>query len=280
MQTWNDLASIDEEKNNLLILDGNNLAYRWIGRHNYDNFTEDYISTIKSLAGSYHAKRIIVAFDFGKSYYRVELLDTYKAGRKKPTTPEETQKYDDFFKCLNETIEELPMESYKFRGVEADDIIAYLTTHLAENYEHIWIVSSDTDLHQLITENVSIFNLYSRKEITEDSLLEDKGLSPSEVLLAKIIAGDSGDNITGVEGIGAKRSADLARKYKDLPGLIAARPIKGTAKYIKNLNASDTTKMLVLNNKLINLHKYHETAITAGKNGEEYLEELSRALRL
>ena len=34
---WNDLAAVQAqlgEKNNLLIIDGNNLAYRWIQRRN------------------------------------------------------------------------------------------------------------------------------------------------------------------------------------------------------------------------------------------------------
>ena len=49
---WNDLAAVQDqlgEKNNLLIIDGNNLAYRWIQRRNYNHFEEDYIRTIESL---------------------------------------------------------------------------------------------------------------------------------------------------------------------------------------------------------------------------------------
>lgn len=278
MQSWNDLASLEprEDSNNLLILDGNNLAYRWIGRKNYDDYSEDFILTIKSLAKSYNAIRVIVAFDFGKSYYRKELLEKYKDNRKKPETEEESKKYDDFFGCLNDTIDLLPMEYYKMRGVEADDIIAYLTTHLTMKYDHIWVVSSDKDLHQLINDSVSIFNLYSRKEITVDSLLEDRGLSPDEMLLAKIIAGDKGDNIDGVAGIGDKRSADLAREYKDLATLMLALPIKKKAKFIQNLNKSKD--ILKINSKLINLKKYHETAILAGKEGEKYMEELNAAI--
>ena len=45
---WNDLAAVQNqlgEKNNLIIIDGNNLAYRWIQRRNYNHFEEDYIRT-------------------------------------------------------------------------------------------------------------------------------------------------------------------------------------------------------------------------------------------
>jgi len=205
----------------------------------------------------------------------MRILPDYKDNRKKPTTDEEIQKYEDFFNCLNETIDELPMEYYKLRGVEADDIITFLTENISSNYSHTWIVSSDTDLHQLIAEDISIFNLYSRKEVTLDSLLEDKGLTPDEILLAKIIAGDKSDNIKGVEGIGDKRSTDLAREHKELTALILALPINKKAKFIQNLNKSKN--ILLLNNKLINLKKYHKIAILAGKDGDKNMEELNAA---
>ena len=78
---WNDLAAVQNqlgEKNNLLIVDGNNLAYRWIQRRNYNHFEEDYVRTIESLGNSYKAERIIVCFDFGKSYYLMNISDDYK----------------------------------------------------------------------------------------------------------------------------------------------------------------------------------------------------------
>ena len=106
---WNDLAEMQEDYsngNNLLLVDGNNLAYRWIQRRNYDSFTEDYVKTIESLGKSYSAGRIIVCFDFGKSYFRSDMSDDYKSTRKKPKEPEEIAKYEAFFDCLNATYED------------------------------------------------------------------------------------------------------------------------------------------------------------------------------
>jgi len=270
LQSWNDLAELDEyvPENNLLLIDGNNLAYRFLNRQNHDNYGEEYIRTVKSLGKSYKAKRIIVCFDFGKSYYRIELHDKYKGTRKKPTEPEEIEKFERFFGCLNDLIDnDFPLEYYKMRGVEADDLITFFTMKEQKKYEHIWIVSSDKDLYQLLDEDISIFNLYSRREITIDTLLEDRGITPDEFLLAKIIAGDSSDNIIGIEGIGDKRSADLARTHINLTKLMLALPIKKSSKYIKNLNAGK--KQLALNEKLINLKKYNKEAVKAGKNGNE-----------
>lgn len=270
LQSWDDLADLDnyEKQNNLLLIDGNNMAYRWMNRRNYNSFGTDYVDTVKSLGKSYKAARIIVAFDFGKSYYRLEELPTYKANRTKPSDPEKARQYDEFFECLNETIDNLPIEYYKFRGVEADDIIAFFVEETKEYYDHIWVISSDKDLYQLVSDNVSIFNLYGRKEITEDYLLETHGVTPDEYLLAKIIQGDKGDNIDGIEGIGEKRGLALARDYQTLDNLIKALPINKTSKYIKNLNSG--ISILTLNEKLIGLKKYYEKAIKAGKFGDEF----------
>lgn len=277
-KSWNDLADLQEPDysnyNNLLIVDANNLSYRWLQRPNYDSFGADFIRTIQSLSKSYEAARTIVCFDFGKSYYRMDMHEEYKGTRKKPQEEEEIKKYEAFFAVLNDLPDQLDEEVLKFRGVEADDILAWITQNVSDKYDHTWIVSSDKDLIQLVDENVSIFNIFGRKEVTKQSLHEDLGLVPSEFMLSRIIEGDKSDNIIGIEGIGPKRAQTLAKEYKTLPNLLEALPIKGRAKYIQNLNAGVET--LIRNEKLINLKKYCEDAIVSGKEGEKPLAELNR----
>jgi len=276
-KSWNDLADLQEPDysnyNNLLIIDANNLSYRWLQRPNYDSFGADFIRTIQSLSKSYEAARTIVCFDFGKSYYRMDMHEEYKGTRKKPQEEEEIKKYEAFFAVLNDLPEQLDEEVLKFRGVEADDILAWITQNVSDRYDHTWIVSSDKDLIQLVDDNVSIFNIFGRKEVTKQSLMNDLEIEPSEFMLSRIIEGDKSDNIIGIEGIGPKRAQTLAKEYKTLPNLLEALPIKGRAKYIQNLNAGVET--LVRNEKLINLKKYCEDAIIAGKEGDKPLETLS-----
>ena len=76
-KAWNDLVEVENASaaaTNLLLVDANNLAFRWLQRKNVDNFTEDFIRTVESLSKSYQAQRTIVCFDFGRSYYRNDLL--------------------------------------------------------------------------------------------------------------------------------------------------------------------------------------------------------------
>ena len=272
-KSWNDLAELENEQysegNNLLLVDSNNLSYRYIRRSNYDSYDNDFVRTVQSLAKSYDARRTITCFDFGKSYYRMEMFEQYKGNRTEELSEEEQEKKHKFFAVLNMLPERLPNESVKIRGVEADDTIAYLVERFKDEYEHIWIISSDKDLIQLVDDNVSIFNIFSRKEITKESLQESLEISPSEFMLSRIIEGDKGDNIIGIEGIGPKRAQALAREYKTLDKLLKALPIKGRAKYIQNLNAGAST--LINNEKLINLKRYNNEALLAAKDGEEAL---------
>lgn len=276
-KSWNDLADLQEPDystyNNLLIIDANNLSYRWLQRPNYASFGADFIRTIQSLAKSYEAARTIVCFDFGKSYYRMNMHEEYKGTRKKPQEEEEIKKYEDFFAVLNSLPEELDEEVLKFRGVEADDVLAWITQNVSDRYDHTWVVSSDRDLYQLVDENISIFNIFGRKEVTLQTLTEDFDVTPSEYMLSRIIEGDKSDNILGIEGIGPKRAQALAREHKTLDKLLDALPIKGRSKYIQNLNAGHD--QLVRNEKLINLKKYCVDAITAGKYGDEPIEKLT-----
>ena len=272
-KSWNDLADLQQPDyssyNNLLIVDANNLSYRWLQRPNYNSFGADFIRTIQSLSKSYEAARTIVCFDFGKSYYRMDMHEEYKGTRKKPQDEEEAKKYEDFFAVLNSLPDELDEEVLKFRGVEADDILAFITQNVSDRYDHTWIISSDRDLYQLIDHNVSIFNIFGRKEVTKESLMEDYGTTPYEYMLSRIIEGDKSDNILGIEGIGPKRAQGLAKDHKEFNKLLESLPIKGRSKYIQNLNAG--RDILLRNEKLINLKKYCEDAILSGKEGEEYL---------
>ena len=283
MITWkeavSDLDELETDKivlsneNNVMLCDGNNIAYRYLKRHNFNNFGEDYERTITSLAKSYGAKKVIVVFDFGKSVYRKTLHPEYKANRKQPKNQTEQEHYDQFFDCLNKVANDLPFEVIKHRGVEGDDIIAYLALGLKDKYDNVWIISSDKDLYQLLSPNVKIFNMFSRTEIDEQYVFDNfDGINPLQFQIFRIISGDDGDNIKGIEGIGKKRGPEIAKNYKDFAEFIAAIPLKGKQKYVQNLNVG--RDMLLLNEKLINLLDHHKTAIESVENGQELLKRL------
>jgi 5'-3' exonuclease len=78
-------AQYIEEGNNLLLVDGLNLAFRWKARNNFPNeynFSSRYASTVQSFANSYNASHIVVLGDMG-SFRRKSVYPEYKAKEKK-----------------------------------------------------------------------------------------------------------------------------------------------------------------------------------------------------
>jgi 5'-3' exonuclease len=122
-------------------------------------------------------------------------------------------------------------------------------------------------IQQLLSDKISIFNIFSKKEIDIAYFLETYNLKPEEYLFSRILEGDKSDNILGVEGIGPKRAQQLAKEYKTLDNLINSLPLKGKAKYINNLNASK--EKLLTNERLISLKKYNQKVIDCAKDGKE-----------
>ena len=115
----------DPVGNNILIVDSLNLAFRYKHTKRRD-FAEDYYRTVKSLAKSYAADRIILACDWGKSRYRKAIYPDYKADREAKIaqqTEEEKIEFQEFFEDFEKAIDYCK-DSFvilKYEGVEADD---------------------------------------------------------------------------------------------------------------------------------------------------------------
>lgn len=250
---------VDLDCKNLMLVDSLNMAFRWkkqgVGWHT------SLCSTISSLAGSYAAMDTIVLGD-GGSVYRKGLFPEYKGNRNKgDQTAEEKQEWTDFFGeyelALAHTISTYPI--MKFKGVEADDLIAYLCAKLRKRYKHIWIISSDRDLDLLVNEDVSRFSLFSKKEFTINTFEEHYGYPLDKHLDVKILNGDSGDNISGIPGVGPKRAVTILNKYGPTAwDVMDSIPLPGSAKYIQELNKFEGFE---LNYELMDLETYCEQAI-------------------
>jgi len=230
----------EPEGNNILIVDSLNLAFRY--KHiKRNDFAEDYYKTVKSLAKSYGAARIILACDWGKSTYRKELYPEYKADREVKVaqqTEQEKQEFQDFFQGYEQAME-FCKDSFtilKYQGVEADDIAAYLTHYVfKDDIEHIWLISSDKDWDLLLMLNVHRFSYVTRKEYTLDNWSEHYEYNHDMLLGVKVLVGGK-DNVTGIPGVGPKRAHTLLKQYENIFDLYSNLPIPGKSVYIKNTN--------------------------------------------
>jgi 5'-3' exonuclease len=260
---------------NLLLVDGLNLAFRWkhIGA---TEFSEEYARTVNSLAKSYKCGTIIIASDYGASSFRKALFPDYKGNREElraQQTEEEQQAFYDFLEGYNRAIEEINYPIFKYKNVEADDIIAFIVKNRELfGFDNIWIVSSDKDLDLLINEHVSRFSYVTRKETTESTWHEHYDIDPDEYVTYKCLLGDSGDNIPGVAGVGPKRAVQLINEYGNIFDIIDVLPINSKYKHIQNLNKFE--EQLLLNIQLVDLISYCEDAL-GEENCKDIIERLT-----
>jgi len=245
---------------NLLIVDGLNVAFRW-KHQNILDFKYDYIRTIESLAKSYKAGTIIVCADGGSSY-RKEIYPEYKANRKErfaDQTEQEAKEFEMFMAEFQDTLtlikEKYPV--FHFRGVEADDIAAYITKNF--DFDDCWLISSDKDWDLLINDRVSRFSTVTRKETTVHNWDEHYDFDIEDYITFKCLTGDKGDNVPGIPGVGPKRAVQLMEQYGDVFDIYNACPIDGKYKYIESLN--ENAEQLLINVELMDLITYSEEAI-------------------
>lgn len=260
---------------NILVVDALNLAFRY-KHQNRLNFRDDYKKTVHSLAKSYQASNIILACDWGKSSYRKEIYPEYKADREKKVaeqTEDEKQAFLDFFEEFEKTLDYCS-DSFtllRYKGVEADDIAAYLTHYYLKDYgDDIWLVSSDKDWDLLLKTNVHRFSYVTRKEYSIFNWQEHYSYPFKKALDIKVLVGGK-DNVLGIPGIGEKRALKLLEEYDNVWNIYINAPIPGKAVYINNLN--NNLERILLNMYLIDKITYCEEAI-----GEQNIADIKEKL--
>ncbi len=257
---------VNENANCTLIVDALNLAFRWKHQGRSD-FRYEYQRTVESLAKSYDCKKIIIAADWGSSTYRKNISPDYKQNRKDKyaeQSEEEKIAFEEFFEEYEATLELLAEDhtTFRFKGVEADDIAAHLVKE-KETYglEYIWLVSSDRDWDLLVQENVGRFSYVTRKEVTLENWSQHYEVTPEQYISMKCLTGDKGDNVAGIPGIGPKRAVSLIRDYGDALSIYDALPLNSGYKHIQALNASGD--LILQNYELMDLITYCDDAIGA-----------------
>jgi len=137
--------------------------------------------------------------------------------RQKSVKPEKLSEKEIFHKqrkALQEYLEELYTRQVMCDKIEGDDLIAYYCLKKKPN-DRIYIVSGDRDITQVIDEYVCMYIPVLKKFITVDNHIKELGYHHKNVLLKKMICGDSSDNIKGIKGIGEKTLFDLMPEMRE-----------------------------------------------------------------
>jgi 5'-3' exonuclease len=269
--------------NGLLAVDLLNVAFRYQRRNNYD-FAADLMRTLTSLAKSYECSKVLLISDLKYSKYRRELYPEYKQNRKAryaKQTEEEQQQAALFFEAYEKAVETIKTRFplIRLENVEADDVAAYVVQEFSDEFDHTWLISSDSDWDLLLSDKVSRFSLVTRKEYRLDNFYEEHACEdPSQYLCLKVLAGDTKDGISGIKDIGPGRAYKLLREYGTAVDLLGHLPLEGKLKTTINLNEAGP-EIIIRNYLLLDLVSYCEDAITApGHSLEELRETLCQQL--
>lgn len=218
------------EKKKLVLIDGNSVAYRaFFALHSqlermknknglHTNALYGFHNMIDNVLTKEKPTHILVAFDAGNTTFRHSYFEAYKAGRSK--TPGE---FSEQMPYLRDLLDGFGIKHYELKNFEADDIIGTLATQVDPTIYDVVVISGDRDLTQLAKENVrvdiTVKGVSELKGHTIETIQEEMGISPLQIIDMKGLAGDASDNIPGVTKIGEKTALKLLKEYGSVEGI-------------------------------------------------------------
>ncbi len=106
-------------------------------------------------------------------------------------------------------------------GFEADDVIGTLAHKAAGEGYSVFVVSSDKDMMQLVSDRICVLNPPKDNLICDAAKVEEiLGVPPQKVVDVMALRGDSIDNIPGAPGIGDKGSVELIQRFGSVEGAL------------------------------------------------------------
>ena len=157
---------------------------------------------------------LLVVFDASGKTFRNDIYPEYKANRSE--APEDLIPQ---FPVIRKATSAFNVPFVELLGYEADDLIASYAEEAQKHNMKVTIVSSDKDLMQLVSDNVSMLDTMKGRLFKKEDVFDKFGVYPEKVIDVQSLAGDSVDNIPGIPGIGIKTAALLINEYGDLDGL-------------------------------------------------------------
>lgn len=206
---------------------------------------------------------------------KIKSMQNFFYKQKDPIKLAERKKHKDLFywqrDIIMECLEELFIRQCLCEQTEADDFIGYYCTHKKPN-ERIVIMSNDRDLTQLISDDIIVYVQSMKKFINTKNHTDIMGYNYQNVLLKKMICGDSSDNIKGIKGVGEKtlfdnfeeirtRKIELeevvsrARQINEERKLNKKKPLKWAENIVNRVTDGVQGDMIYeINRKIIDLH--------------------------
>lgn len=170
---------------------------------------------------------VVFTFDHGRSDFRRQIRASYKANRNGSSSSEYVSTLVPQFKLFTEFLDIIGIPHLRYKGVEADDLIASIV-HKAYPFPTM-IVSADHDILQLVSETVTVFrNSIGKSPETifdRQAVVNKYGLAPEHLPTMWALQGDKGDNIIGIPKVGPVTAAKMVKEWgTDLDEIIKNDP--------------------------------------------------------
>ena len=206
-----------------LLIDGNNLMM--IGFHGVKDFFNKgehvggiwhFLNTIRKFLTEYNYNKVIVFWDGERSVSQRKLLyPKYKLNRRGNNDEVKEESFERKRQRVKQYLEEMFVRQVEFDDSEADDLIAYYCK--ISKGEDKTIFSSDRDLTQLITDDVSIYSPNTKRYYKKGDKIKmyEIEIPHYNVKSFKILSGDKSDNIDGIYYLGEKTFVKLFPEILD-----------------------------------------------------------------
>jgi 5'-3' exonuclease len=184
------------------------------------NAVRGFMDTLARIVAERRPRRLAVATDEDwRPDWRVELIPSYKEHRTAEPVPPDL---DPQMPVIMECLAAIGVDVVGVDGYEAEDVIASLVAQCEPTIE---ILSGDRDLFTLIRGR-EIVVLYPEKtglSVVDEAEVERRYSIPGRAYADfAILRGDPSDGLPGVAGIGAKKAADLVRRYGSVAAMLEA----------------------------------------------------------
>lgn len=183
----------------------------------YTNAVYGFLNILLKLKEISQPDAIGVAFDVHAPTFRHKKYDEYKAGRH--AMPDELRMQ---MPILKDILKSLGIKTVECEGWEADDILGTLAQACRSAGNECFIATGDRDSLQLAHGGVKVLLAHTKsgRPVTdiydENTVMEEYGVTPAELIQVKALQGDSSDNIPGVAGVGTKTALDLIQRFHNI----------------------------------------------------------------
>ncbi len=250
-----------------------------------------FVNMLRKLREDFSPEYLAAVFDVGAPTFRDQEAEAITTVRKfdiKTQTFQEIQYHGykaNRSEMPGDLVQQVPyirraLEAYRIpileqRGFEADDLIGTLAQKAAAESYPVYVVSSDKDMLQLVSDKILVLNPPRDNLIADAAKVEEiLGVPPERVVDVMALRGDTIDNIPGAPGIGDKGSVELIKRFGTVENALdhAAEVEKKT--YRESLQHNRDIVLFSKRMARIDTNVPVELDLSAMKSGEPELEAL------